>query len=181
MTGARKLAFDYILPRIPTRSRVLDVGAGDSPLAAELTARGCQVCAIDRDADRLYGVGVAIERHCIDVTRPTWKGLEGRMFDRIVAVYSLQHLLDDEARTWTKCREMLADGGALIVVGRLRDDCAREYQRGDPLNGYNRVGLEAMAMACGLRMSDFAAFAYEGDEYRFTSGNAFAATFTRWA
>lgn len=186
MTGARKFAFDHILPQIPDGCTVLDVGAGDSPLAGVLAERGCAVTAIDRDLSRCARAqdGPYV-RLMIDLCETPWSLL--RSFptpcDRIVAVYSLQHLLGDEGAAWREIRRLLRPDGKAIIVQRYATQCGIEANRADPLNAYNRHGVEALCLASGLRIESFKMGEYTDTEWfgeeRNIRPNVFCLTVTK--
>lgn len=166
MTGARRLVADMVPDMIPDGASVIDVGTGDGWLAATLQDR-CSVTAIDRTWDRCQPL--TCRRVTVDLV--TGKHLQqiGR-HDIAVAVYCLQHLLDDEATVWRRLRDCAA---RLIVVGRyLPAGSGREYDRGDPLNGYDSAGLVGLAVATGWRIKTRQLFRYVDDYYESSTRNA---------
>lgn len=180
MHGARKFACDYIVPRLRAGLRVLDVCCGDGWTSKLVLAAGSTWHGIDKGGmDSIPGCP---RRIIGDVLRgesflsvPECSGL-------ILDVYGTQHLLDQQAKSWDILCGELTDDGRFISVGRYRDWPGRETDRQDPLNGHNRCTLEGLAMACGLRMTEWQTARYEGDEYwlNHEDPNAYAATFERW-
>src|SRR3990167_4206540 len=152
MIPARQLAYEFITSRIPNGSRVLDVGAGSAPLAGILAARDCDVTAIDLDYPALeVGLKSSPAKYAIkqvDLSARPWP-VEGQ-FDAITAVYSLQHLLSDEAEAWLEIRRLLKPRGLFLYIGRYLPWTARESSRGDPLNATEIEGIRALGQATGF-------------------------------
>jgi len=93
--------------------RVLDVGAADGFLAAELTARGWQVTALERDPARAAAArGKCREVVVVDLERET-PPLDGPF---VAAVYGdvLEHLSDPLA-VMRRLNRLLAPGAVVIV------------------------------------------------------------------
>ena len=166
MTGARRIVRDVVPGMIPDGSTVLDVGTGDGWLAEALQAR-CTVTAIDRTFDRCRRL--TCRQALVDLA--TGKGMaELGRYDVAVAVYCLQHLLDDEAVAWRRLRD---HAPRLIVAGRWSPGGpGREYDRQDPLNGYDTSGLCGLSIATGWRVSRIVRFRYENEYYEPSTKNA---------
>lgn len=185
MNGSHALAHRAMLNFAQPGWRVLDVGAGEATLAAEMQAKGCDVLAIDRDFEKLqrgqHGSTHQIRK--VDLTVDLLWGIESG-FDLIVAKYCLQHLLDDEAEAWVRLRLEIKPQGWLMVSGRHKPNGSdREYDRGDPLNGYDESGLRALAMATGWRLIQYDTYWYEGEAWRLAGpaeANAYVATCKPW-
>lgn len=166
MTGARKLARDYIA-RYLDRNKVMDVldlCSGDGWTHTEFNFKNYQ------GLDITSGPDLRNE-----------KRLPHGPFDLILSIYGLQHLMADEAHVWALARRIATQATRFIYVGRYMDFPRREVGRADPLNGYDHAGLGGLALATGWLVAYFGAFTYAGDEYahadRLTGRpNAFAAT-----
>ena len=150
LTGARSLAYEYILPRVPAGASVLDVGAGRAPLARLLRAVGCRVMAVDSNIDRLSEAhaGQDYPIHAGDV-RKGLSGIPGAPWDVIATVYASQHCQGAEARLWANLRDVVAPDGLWLWVGRHTATPRREVGRSDPCNGYGIDGLYTLAHASG--------------------------------
>lgn len=150
--GARMLAYDWVHTHLPPAPcRVLDVGAGDAPLAGELAARGYDVIAIDNNAERLHQPAGSYQRVLMNCARPDWP-LPHQVFDIVIAIWSLQHLLGNEATAWRALRRLVVPDGRFLCVQRHTMTCQREMERPDPLNGYSVEGLRGLAQATGWRI-----------------------------
>jgi tRNA (uracil-5-)-methyltransferase TRM9 len=121
-------ALTSILPHIPQRARVLDVGCGNGRLALLLDRErpGVTYLGIDAtpalieaaraQADKL--VGVAAEFRIADIARPGWsEALSGMSFDRIVALAVLHHVpsFDLRLQVVRESARLLEFGGRLIL------------------------------------------------------------------
>jgi len=111
----------WVLRRLPRRRRLaVDVGCGRGLLAARLSEHVAAVIGLDRDAGmvaearRSYaGPRVRIVQAVFpDVDLPTGE------VDLVTMVASLHHL--DTALALSRCRDLLAPGGRLLVVGLSR-------------------------------------------------------------
>ncbi len=174
MHGARRIAIEHIHSMAWKGLRVLDLGAGDGEISADLRSLGADVHSVDLDPSK----GAKTE----DVTDTPWYFREGQ-YDAVVACYSLQHMLGDEAAVWCEIRRSLKPGGILVMVGRYKEDAPSfEMERGDPLRQDNESSLITMAQASGLRLSQIKTYHYSGDSVVVSSrqnANAFSAVFKR--
>lgn len=169
MNGARKLALDYIMPRAVAGQSVLDLGAGASPLAGMMSAKGCHVTAVDRDSAALTKAweesGKTYTLCVADVTQSFFWNDD--RFDLVTAVYSIQHMLGHQARVWSQAARVLKPGGRMIFVGRFDRAAPRlEAGRKDPLVSDNLFTIEHMAGACGLVVTDCSVLQYQQESYR---------------
>jgi len=114
--GRRRTAqrlLDLLRPHVP-HGRLLDVGAGHGLLLDEARRRGYAAEGLE--------LSRAAARHCRDVLDLPVRELSledptlvGEQFDAIVLADVLEHL-DDPAGALARCAELLAPGGALMVV-----------------------------------------------------------------
>jgi SAM-dependent methyltransferase len=96
---------DYVLTSLPEPpARVLEVGAGEGELAAELRDAGYDVVAIDPGSDAPGVTRVAL----LDVDEPA------ESFDAAVAVVSLHHV-EPLAESCAHLAELVRPGGVLVV------------------------------------------------------------------
>ena len=174
MHGARRIAIEHIRSIGWQGLRVLDLGAGDGEISAELRARGANVHSVDFDPAK----GQKLE----DATDCPWYFREGQ-YDAIVVCYTLQSLLGDEGAVWCEMRRALKQGGFIAMVGRYKEENPSfEMERGDPLRQDNEASLITMAQASGLRLAQIKTFTYSGDTViaaNRQNSNAFAAVFKR--
>jgi ubiquinone/menaquinone biosynthesis C-methylase UbiE len=165
---SRLAAFDFVIPRIKPGSRVLDVGAGASPLAGILAKKlGCQVLAIDHDKERLTeaweGAGRTYEVRVGDLEDLR---LSSAQFDHAIAVYCLQHLIGYEPLVWVRIRHGLKPGGTLIATGRYRTASPQyEGARGDPLMSYDEFTIRTLAKLTAFDMVSLQRYRYEAENY----------------
>lgn len=174
MSGARLLAVDHLKSMVWKGAVVLDLGAGDGEISELLRRLGADVQAVDLDHSKGHGVE--------DATDTPWR-FKVRQFDAVVACYSLQHMLGDEAAIWREIRRSLKPDGVFISTGRYKEYAPSfEMERGDPLRQDNESTLIALAQASGLRLSRIETYRYTENAYVKTStnnANAFAAIFKR--
>jgi SAM-dependent methyltransferase len=164
---SRLAAFDFVLPRVKPGRRVLDVGAGASPLARMLSLKGCSVLAVDRDHDRITRAWEAADKiYEIRIGDLDDLALPERHFDHAVAVYCLQHLIGYEPLVWVRIRQALKIGGTLIATGRYRVDSPQyEGDRGDPLMSYDERTIAILAKLTGFKLISLQKYKYEGEKF----------------
>jgi SAM-dependent methyltransferase len=104
-------------PLIRARGIVLDLACGRGRHARFLAARGCDVLAVDRDAEALAGLADSgVRTLCADLEQGAWP-LPGLRFDAIVVTNYLHrpqfpHLLAALAPDGVLIYETFADGNA---------------------------------------------------------------------
>ena len=110
-TARRLLA---LLDPVPAGGRLLEVGCGHGLLLDEARRRGWVVQGLDLSRE---AAGYARERLGLEVIeRPLEdSGLAGEQFDAVVIADVLEHL-DDPVGGLDRCAELLAPGGALLIV-----------------------------------------------------------------
>lgn len=115
--------YDRLLAELaPPGSRVLDIGCGDGFLSARLVDRGCEVVALDADADvldraRERWVDDAIDWVHADVrSRP----FPANSFDVVLSNAALHHLTDT-GRALRLLGDLVRPGGRLGIVGFARN------------------------------------------------------------
>lgn len=163
MTGARKIARDYIAPLIKEAHKVIDIACGDKWVGQEFHP------PVYVGVDKIHG---------FDLTKADFGTIEPP--DLILSVYGICTLLGEEARVWTLLRRLAKPTTKFVYVGRYFANPRRETGRQDPINGYNFESLEGLALASGWKIVDFKTWEYDGDSYRTpmtqAECNAFAAT-----
>ena len=178
MNGARAAALNFLLSHMEYGTRVLDIGAGDSPLARMLTKRQCKVIAIDTDAERLSKAWEAADQS-YEIAVMNARDMEYReQFDIAIAVYSVQHMIPYEPLVWVKVREALRLGGRFMIVGRYQVDAPRYEERADPLIGANEQTIGTLATLSGFELKHFWHYQYQEDDQQRCSpvtANAFGA------
>jgi tRNA (uracil-5-)-methyltransferase TRM9 len=121
-------ALTSILPHIPQRARVLDVGCGNGRLALLLDRErpGATYLGVDAvpaliEVARVRGdrlANVAAEFRVADISRPGWSELLSAMsFDRVVALAVLHHIpsFDLRLQVVRESARLLEPGGRLIL------------------------------------------------------------------
>ncbi|MGV3517111.1 methyltransferase domain-containing protein [Luteitalea sp.] len=111
---------------VPPGSRVLDLGAADGAVAGALRDRGCQVTAVERDAE---GVAALIARGLTtiqaDLDTLAADALPPAAFDVVLMLDVLEHLVDPGALL-ARTRAWLAPGGrALLSVPNVTHGAVR--------------------------------------------------------
>lgn len=111
---------------VPPGSRVLDLGAADGAVACALRDRGCQVTAIERDAE---GVAALIARGLTtiqaDLDTLAADAVPPAAFDVVLMLDVLEHLVDPGALL-ARTRAWLAPGGrALLSVPNVTHGAVR--------------------------------------------------------
>jgi SAM-dependent methyltransferase len=161
---SREAAFDYIVPRIPRDSAVLDVGAGESPFANQILEKACKIVAVDHDLERLRRgwehSGRRIEIVKADVRHVV---LPERRFDVAIAIYSLQHMIGFEPAIWAKIRTCLRNGGIFLGTARYwLDSPKHEGARGDPLMSQDENTIRVLAGFTNFEIIDLQLYSYDG-------------------
>ncbi|KXO91127.1 class I SAM-dependent methyltransferase [Tsukamurella pseudospumae] len=108
----------WVLSNLPDRRRrALDVGCGQGLLASRLAQRFGQVDAADRDEEMRIATAGLEEPHV-----RVLGGFDAAAgpYDLITMVATLHHL--DLESALERCRELLAPGGRLLVVGLAREE-----------------------------------------------------------
>lgn len=125
-----------ILARIPPAADVLEIGAGEGLLAAQLAAAGCSVTAIDTNLRSIFPI--------VETSFESYDPGE-RRFD-CVAMQLVLHHVDDIEETLAKVCRLLKPGGVIAV-----DDYGWE-RSDDPAFRAERQDLHASeAMLSALR------------------------------
>ena len=118
----RRESYEHLLTHVlqPPRTllRILDLGAGNGWLSNRLASQDHDVCAVDRIADEVDGLGAA--RHFVSRFTTVQASFDALpfapgQFDVVVFNGSL-HYAPDVAGTLTSARRLLADGGTLVVM-----------------------------------------------------------------
>src|SRR5262249_3174245 len=116
-----------LLGRLPARSRVLDLGAGDGRLAAALARAGHRVTAVEPFREGVAARGVA----GVEVVRSGVQELDlpEQRYDVVVLWHVLEHLSDPGAAL-ERARGWLASRGCLLVgvpnLDSLQADLGRD-------------------------------------------------------
>ncbi len=121
-------ALTAILPHIPQRARVLDVGCGNGRLATLLDRErpGAAYLGVDAAAELIEVAraqagqlaAIAAEFHVADVARPGWSETFGHtVFDRVVLLAVLHHIpsLHLRAQVLRESASLLGPDGRLIL------------------------------------------------------------------
>jgi hypothetical protein len=158
MTGARKLACDYIRPLIKSSPFiVIDVCCGDAWPKQEFGLDG-----------KLGGhyIGLDVKDGADITTYDQLNPCFPYSPDLILSIYGLQHLLSEEARVWTLLRRIAKPETKFVYVGRYSSSPRREVDRQDPLNAHSIHSLEGLALSSGWRITEHETYRYDGDSYR---------------
>ena len=128
-------------------ARALDVGCGTGDNAAELARRGCAVTAFDVSAAAIDAArarhGAIADWQVASATEPpdAWRGA----FDLVFEIYTLQCMPRDlRARAAAALADLVAPGGAMLVIARAREPGDPEGAMPWPLT---RAELEAIPLA----------------------------------
>jgi SAM-dependent methyltransferase len=138
----------------PQTGRALEVGCGMGDNARELARRGLAVTAFDVSptaiaAARRRHPGLGIDFTTANLVAPpaAWRGA----FDLVVEIYTLQALpADTRARAALILPPLLAPGGTLLVIARMREPDESPGELPWPLL---RSELEAIAID-GVSLTD---------------------------
>ena len=159
MNGARQLVRDEIIPLISRGDRVLDICCGDCWLREYVIDRGAYWQGIDvqkapAGVSGHHQANVA-ELHLADLGK----------HELVVSSWGLQHLMGEEALGWLVAAKCLAPDGRFVYIGRWMADAGRELRPIDPLNAYSIPSLRGLALACGLVITSWRTYQYEGENY----------------
>jgi len=153
---------------VPPGSRVLDLGAADGAVACALRDRGCQVTAIERDAE---GVAALIARGLTtiqaDLDTLAADAVPPAAFDVVLMLDVLEHLVDPGALL-ARTRAWLAPGGrALLSVPNVTHGAVRlsllqgRFPRTDVglldrthLHFFDQDSLQALVTGAGFGVLD---------------------------
>lgn len=109
-------AVNGLLPKLPTGSRVLDIGCGNGAWAAGFIERGCVTVGIDPSAE---GIAIARQAHpegrfeATVVSDDLLERLGEAPFDVVISTEVVEHLYDP--RSWARgAFNALKPGGRLI-------------------------------------------------------------------
>lgn len=97
--------------------RVLELGAGPGSVSKLLTAQGCRVTALERDASALPLLAERCERALAgDLGDPGWPALVAPFgpYDAVVLADVLEHLVDPWAAL-AAAKDLLAEGGRVVI------------------------------------------------------------------
>lgn len=105
-----------VLRLVGSGKRVLDLGCASGALAEQLTALGCQVVGVERDAEAAEAALVHCQRVVVcDLDRDDLDVLSALgEFDVVVAADVLEHL-SDPGRLLQRLTTMLPEGGYLVT------------------------------------------------------------------
>jgi 2-polyprenyl-3-methyl-5-hydroxy-6-metoxy-1,4-benzoquinol methylase len=111
----RNNSHSYAISMVGFNKRVLELGAAAGDVTRALRGRGCNVTAVEMDADALDELSEVADRVIVgDLNDPaTLDGIEGT-FDAIVAGDVIEHLLEPQ-RVVNQLARKLAPGGKLVV------------------------------------------------------------------
>jgi 2-polyprenyl-3-methyl-5-hydroxy-6-metoxy-1,4-benzoquinol methylase len=116
--GQGDSAADHVVAFAPRGGYVLELGAGPGSITRRLTSEaGCRVTAVElREGFFPYLSPVSERVVQANLNSQEWQlavGM-GERFDAIIAADVLEHL-EQPARLLSTCKQMLADGGCIIV------------------------------------------------------------------
>jgi len=168
MSGSHTAALKFAMARIQPETRVLDVGAGMSPLAGRLAMEhGCRVLAVDINRERLMrGWESAGKIYEISVGDICGMDLPCGGFDAVAALYSLQCMIGYEPQVWVLIRQWLKKGGKFIAASRYRLNSPQyEGDRGDPLYSQDEHTIRTLAEFCGFSIGCIETYFYDEASY----------------
>jgi SAM-dependent methyltransferase len=146
-----------LLGRLPARSRVLDLGAGDGRLAAALARAGHRVTAVEPFREAVAAHGVA----GVEVVRSGLEELEvpENAYDLVVLWHVLEHLADPGAALERVHGWLASEGRLLVGVPNLDSLQARlggdRWFHLDPrrhLVHFTPLGVELLLERSGFRV-----------------------------
>ena len=154
-----------ILPYIPQRARVLDVGCGNGRLALLLDQErpGATYVGVDvvpelvdlarAQAERL--TAVSAEFLVTDVTRPGWRGaLAGTRFDCVTVLAVLHHIPGSDLRLQVlrEISDLLEPGGCLILSTWQFLDSPRMRRK---IRDWSEIGIREAEVDAGDYLLDW--------------------------
>jgi SAM-dependent methyltransferase len=105
---------DLVAAQVPAGGSLLDVGCGHGLLTDEARKRGFAAEGVELSDDAVRYVRDVLQLPVLHGTLDD-PALDGRTFDAIVMADVIEHL-EDPGATLDRCAELLAPGGALLVV-----------------------------------------------------------------
>ena len=109
---------DFVGQRVLTRYarpgvRAVDLGAGPGAMAARLQSLGCDVLAVDRDAN---GFAAALPHKSLDFNHPEFAGQLGpASFDLVTAIEVIEHV-ESPIGFLRNVGRLLAPGGVAVIT-----------------------------------------------------------------
>jgi SAM-dependent methyltransferase len=153
MSGAYKLARDWVTRHVREGQSVLELGSGSGAISQEMLDAGARVFSVDSSSDR---ASVRKPDLVVDLVHVPWKWAKDNSVDVVVAMFCLHHLLGREASVWGEIGRVVKKGGLLVASGRHRLKVPHfEWDRAEPLKGDNRQTLIGLCAASGFQMRDF--------------------------
>lgn len=134
---------------LPIGARVLDLGAGNGCLAAQMRARRPDLtfCLVDQDRLALDSAGAGWHTHCADIcTVPE----PDDAFDAVICCYAMGYV--PQVDFFREVARLARSGAPLFIVDMVPLD---EPYRSRSLFGYairDRTSVEAQAAAAGLTL-----------------------------
>lgn len=151
MKESRRIARDYIAPRISPDMRVLDVCCGDEWVYNEF---------------RMLVYWGLDARTGTDLTVDGWEQRfieKGRRPDLILSIYGLIELRTEEARIWTLLRRIAKPETKFVVTGNYASPAMVSTWREKPINFHDERSIAGLGVASGWKVEDFKVFQYVGE------------------
>lgn len=149
MPGIHQKFLPYFLKRLPdTKAYVLDVGAGHGAFAKEIHELGYSVTACDFAPEIFYYD--KIKCHRADLTQPL--PFDDNLFDAVVAIEVMEHILDHEV-FFQEAQRVLKPNGKLFIStpnilsfkSRIRFLFSGFFYSFKPIEPPNNDGLQHVA------------------------------------
>jgi len=169
MSGSHAAALKFCLERVMPGSRVVDVGAGMSPMAGWLTSeKNCELLAFDINSERLERGWINANRNYqIQHADAREINLQREFYDYAVALYSLQCMIGYEPLVWCRIRSWLKMGGSLLAASRYYLNSPRyEGDRGDPLLSQDEHTIAMLAKFCGFSVETMQTIRYDEKSFQ---------------
>jgi demethylmenaquinone methyltransferase / 2-methoxy-6-polyprenyl-1,4-benzoquinol methylase len=144
----------FLVSRIPSGSRVLDVATGTGAVAVELQKRGCEVVGVDQSPEMLAVARERLPQVEFVEAQADELPFEDASFDALAFTYLLRYV-DDPGATLKELARVVRSGG---VVASLEFGVPPQPLARWGWEGYAGVGLPLLGRSLGPAWGDVGRF-----------------------